>query len=78
MLFNKISAKFEVAKFTVIEKIKEERGDAGIGFYLTIAASLIISAFVFIPGVRSFANGIVASLGTWWTNDIQTKIFPAA
>lgn len=76
MSLNKISAKLEVAKFIVIEKIKEERGDGGIGFYLSIAASLIVSALVFIPGVRNFAADIIAGLGTWWNNDIKAKIFP--
>lgn len=78
MLLNKVSAKFEVLKFTAINFLKDEEGDAGIGFFLTIATSLIVCAFVFIPGVRSFAAGIVSSLQTWWSNNIQAKIFPSA
>ncbi len=56
----------------------EERGDAGVGFILTIAAALIVAAFVFIPGLRNFGNTIIMAINSWWTTTISPTIFPAS
>jgi hypothetical protein len=57
-------------------KVKEERGDAGIGFILTIIASLIVAAFVLIPGVRTFGGNVITGLTNWWSTNISPSIFP--
>lgn len=63
---------------TMLAKLKKQTGDAGVGFILIIACSLIISAFVILPGLRTFAGGIIAALTSWWGTSIKSTIFPSA
>lgn len=53
---------------------KQNRGDAGIGFIIAIAASVVIAAFILIPGVSDFADGVITSMSTWW-GDVASDIF---
>ncbi len=50
------------------------KGEFGIGAVLSIAIALIVSAFILIPGVQTFARSVVASLQGWWST-FSTKIF---
>lgn len=80
MLFNSIKYMVAVAgqnKF-VKRVIKEERGDGGVGFYITIAVSLIAASFILLPGIITLATSIVSSLQTWWASSIEPKIFPSS
>jgi hypothetical protein len=46
----------------------------GINEVIGIAAGIIIAAAVVIPGLKTFAEGIMTELATWWTN-MSTNIF---
>jgi hypothetical protein len=50
----------------------------GMNELLGIAATLIIAAFVIIPGLRTFADNIMDRLGTWWTDSVTAHIFPVS
>lgn len=63
----------------IMKRIKKVlNNEKGIGVYeiIGVAAVMIIAAFVIIPGLRSFAESIMESLGTWYDNTISTKLFP--
>ena len=53
------------------------KGNGGFGMneLMGIAAALILAAFIIIPGLKGFANGVMTKLNTWWGTDIMTKIF---
>lgn len=59
-------------------KMKEKRGELGIGTIISIAIAIIVAGFVLIPGMRTFAQAILTSMNTWWTDTIQTSIFPSS
>ena len=64
-------------KLLISLQVHFRRNDGfGMSELLGIAATLIIAAFVIIPGLRTFADNIMDRLGTWWTNSITTQIFP--
>lgn len=39
----------------------------GLNEVLGIAAAVVIAALIIIPGLSSFAEGIITKMGTWWT-----------
>lgn len=41
-----------------------------------IAITLIIAGFVMVPQLREFASKVVSAADTWYTNTMQSKIFP--
>lgn len=57
-------------------KLKEIKGELGIGTIIGVAVAIIVAGFVLIPGMRSFAQTVLTSMNTWWQNTIQTNIFP--
>ncbi len=50
----------------------------GLNELLGIAAAIIIAAFIIIPGMRTFAQGVMNGLQNWWTNVISNRIFPTS
>jgi len=52
----------------------DERG-FGMNELLGIAAALIVAGFVIIPGLKSFAELIIGTMRTWWTDEVSKKIF---
>jgi len=52
----------------------------GFGMYeiIGIAAVLLVAAFVIIPGFRSFSEGMMSDMKTWFSNTISTSIFPVS
>lgn len=58
--------------------MKEKKGELGISTILSIAIAIIIAGFVLVPGLRSFAEEIMSAMTTWWTDTIQSGIFPSA
>lgn len=48
----------------------------GLNEVLGIAAGIIIAALIVIPGLKSFADGIIDSLNDWWGEIVQGNIFP--
>ena len=57
--------------------IKNRNGAVSMDIVLGIAISIIVAAFVFIPGVKSFSETVMDRLNTWWTS-IASTIFPAS
>lgn len=57
-------------------KLKEIKGELGIGTIISVAAVIIVAGFVLIPGMRSFAETVMSSMNSWWDNTIQSSIFP--
>jgi hypothetical protein len=60
------------------EKIANVRGEFGVGSILSIAVALIVSAFVLVPGMRTFADTIIKGMSAWWDGTIRGNIFPTA
>lgn len=42
---------------------------------IAIAATLIIAAFVMIPGLNEIAKNVVAAAKTWFSGTMSSKIF---
>jgi len=61
------------------EKIKKvlsnERGEFGISALLSIAIALMITVFVFIPGIRGISQKAVNGLDGWWDDTLKNEIF---
>jgi hypothetical protein len=57
-------------------KLKEIKGELGIGTIVSVAVAIIVAGFVLIPGMRSFAETVMSSMNSWWDNTIQSSIFP--
>ncbi len=62
----------------MLELIKCKRGEIGIGIIISIAIAIIIASFVLIPGLRAFSQTVLDSMNSWWTNTIQSTIFPTS
>ncbi len=39
----------------------------GLNEVIGIAAGIIIAAVIVIPGLRTFASGMISKLESWWT-----------
>lgn len=61
--------------FYLKHKTRKNQG-FGMNELLGIAAALILAAFIIIPGLRNFADGVMDRLGTWWSGSITSVIFP--
>ncbi len=61
-----------------MDRLKNDKRGFGMNELLGIAAALIIAAFVIIPSLRKFAENVMTGLGTWWTNTIESQMFPKA
>ena len=48
----------------------------GMNELLGIAATLIIAAFIIIPGLRTFASSVMTKLTSWWNTTIMNSLFP--
>ena len=57
--------------------VNNQRGTFGLDSVLAIVTGLVIAAFIFIPGLRDFADDILTSMGTWWTA-ISASVFPTS
>lgn len=57
------------------EKLKDVAGEFGVGTLLSIAVSIIVCAFVFIPGMRTFSDSMLTSMKTWWAT-VSGTVFP--
>jgi hypothetical protein len=54
------------------------RGEFGVGSILSIAVALIVSAFVLVPGMKTFAKSIIDGMTAWWDTSIKNAIFPTS
>lgn len=54
------------AKMFFLKLVKSEKGEGAITYILLAAGLITILAFVFVPGLRDFAEDLVADLGTWF------------
>jgi len=50
----------------------ENRNGFGMNEVLGIVLAIIVAAFVIIPGLRGFAEGVITNLTNWW--NITAKI----
>ncbi|MCH4887360.1 hypothetical protein EZV73_07245 [Acidaminobacter sp. JC074] len=57
-------------------RLKNKRGELGIGTIVSVAIAIIVAGFVLIPGMRGFAQMVLDSMDAWWQNTVQTSIFP--
>lgn len=63
-------------KLKVWKGMCRKRNGFGKNEVLGIAATLIIAAFIVIPGLRTFAQQIMTAMGDWWTNTVESRVFP--
>jgi hypothetical protein len=59
-----------------VSLVNNQRGTFGIEVVLSIVAVLVVGAFIFIPGLRTFADGILDAMDSWWTTTIRPRVFP--
>lgn len=74
-----LSIKMNLAALNIkraAEKFAEEKGEFAVSSVIGVAAALIIAAFILIPGLRTFATGIMTTLNSWWSGTVQPAIFP--
>lgn len=65
--------------FVIVEsKLRNCRGEFGVGSILSIAVALIVSAFVLVPGMKKFASSIMVGMADWWDKTISNQIFPTS
>jgi len=64
----------ESLKARVKFRLHNENG-FGMNELLGIAATLLLAAFIIIPGLRTFAGSVMSELTGWWTGNIAPKIF---
>ncbi len=57
-------------------KFRSEKGEFGISSLIGVAIGLIVAGFVLIPGVRAFAESVIASMNSWWSNVVGNYVFP--
>lgn len=57
--------------------MRSKQGELGIGTIVSVALAIIIAGFVLIPGLRGFAESVMLSMNTWWTDTIKSGIFPS-
>lgn len=62
----------------LIKVVTNNKGELGIGTIIGVALAIIIAGFVLIPGMRGFAETVMSSMNSWWTNTVETTIFPTA
>jgi len=58
--------------------VRNKQGELGIGTIVSVALAIIIAGFVLIPGLRGFAESVMLSMNTWWSDTIKSGIFPSA
>jgi hypothetical protein len=58
--------------------LNNKRGELGISTIVSVALAIIIAGFVLIPGLRGFAEAVMESMNTWWTETVKSGIFPSA
>lgn len=68
--------KFRQLCIYLAAKLRSERGEFGISSLIGVAIGLIVAGFVLIPGIRSFAESIIASMNAWWSNVVGNYVFP--
>lgn len=56
--------------------LSDKRG-FGMNELLGVAAAVILAAFIIIPGLQTFAKGVMKGLTDWW-NIIDSQIFPTS
>lgn len=74
---NNLLYSFNYVKFGINKKIKKylnKRGEFGVGSVLSIAVTIIIVAFIFLPGMESFANTLFSKMESWW-GTVSKEIF---
>jgi hypothetical protein len=54
----------------------DNKGAFSINSIISIAITLIIAAFVLLPGFRNFAQLLIDDLTTYWNDTVSTSIFP--
>ena len=59
-------------------RLFSENSGFGMNELLSIAAALILAAFIVIPGLKTFASSVMDGLEDWWTNTIDSQIFPSS
>lgn len=47
---------------------------SGMGDVLAICGVIIIAALILIPGLKTFASGLITKLTTWW-GTVETTVF---
>ncbi len=62
----------------LMDHVVKKKDGFGMNELLGIAAALILAAFIIIPGLRDFADGVITKLTGWWTGSVVDTVFPAS
>lgn len=56
-------------------KLNNKRGEFGMSALLGVVSTMIVTAFIVLPGMRGFADNVIVGLDTWWES-MSSSIFP--
>lgn len=74
----KLYVKVKRLEESIQKKLVSTQGELGMGTLIAIAVAIIVAAFVMIPGLKDFSKAVLKSMNDWWTNTVQTEIFPTS
>ena len=57
-----------------LKRLFKKQEGFGLNEILGIAAALIVAAFIIIPELQNFAESVMTSLNSWWS-DLSDSIF---
>jgi hypothetical protein len=60
----------------MVKYLKNNKGELGMSTILGVVVSLVVTAFVVVPGLRDFASVMMDGMNSWWINIISPEIFP--
>jgi uncharacterized Tic20 family protein len=64
-------------KSVVLKQLGDERGQFAIDMVIGVVVSVVIAAFVVMPSMEGLFEGMIDSLGDWWTN-IKDTVFQSS
>jgi len=77
--FYSVMAFIENKRYSLMKKrLFSDRRGFGMNELLSIAAALILAAFIVIPQLKTFAQTVMSGLSEWWRDTIKTSIFPSS
>lgn len=59
----------------VFKKFMTNKKGFGMNEVLSIAAALIIAAFIVIPQLSNFADKLMDDMDNWWKDEVASQIF---
>lgn len=59
----------------VSKKLRDVKGEFGVSVIINIAIALIITAFIFVPNLKTLATTMTSDITSWYNTTIKTVLF---